>query len=385
MDTPQVVTLGDGRSIETTRRGTVQLKLKQHDGTHKSGTLHDVLYVPELPYNLLSIAKVTEFGKTARFDKSTCEIINEDEDVVGSATKCGSLYYLNYQMINPLQRINTVKERSCINVWHHRYGHLSITSLKKLANEKLVNGLSCDDVSDEMEFCESCVQGKIHRTPFPTAGGKRAEAPLVLVHSDVCGKMNSKSLSGAEYFLTFIDDKTRYVWVYILKRKSEVLRRFQEWKAMVERSTGRKVIAVRTDNGGEYTSVEFQSYLRKEGIKHEFTVSRTPEQNGVAERLNRTLMESVRSMLVGAHLPQRFWADALATAVYLRNRSPTKSVDGLTPYEAWSGHKPSVDHLKVFGCTAYAHISKEERRKLDLKAKKCILLGYGTDVKGYRL
>ena len=129
MDTPQVVTLGDGRSIETTRRGTVQLKLKQLDGTHKSGTLHDVLYVPELPYNLLSIAKATEFGKTARFDKCTCEIINEDEDVIGSATKCGSLYYLNCQMINPHQRINTVKERSQIN---QRYGHLSITSLKKL-------------------------------------------------------------------------------------------------------------------------------------------------------------------------------------------------------------------------------------------------------------
>ena len=193
--------------------------------------------------------------------------------------------------------------------------------------------------------------------------------------------MNSKSLSGAEYFLTFIDDQTRYVWVCILKHKSQVFRRFQEWKAMVERSTGRKVIALRTDNGGEYTSVEFQSYLRKEGIKHEFTVPRTPEQNGVVERLNRTLMDSVRSMLVGAHLPQRFWAEALATAVYLRNRSPTKSVDGLTPYEAWSGHTPSVDHLKVFGCTAYAHISKEEGQKLDLKAKKCILLGYGTEVK----
>ena len=257
--------------------------------------------------------------------------------------------------------------------------------MKKLANEQLVNGLNRDDVSDELEFCESCVQGKIHRTPFPTIGGKRAEVPLGLVHSDVCGKINSKSLSGAEYFLTFVDDKTRYVWVYILKYKSQVFKCFQEWKAMVERSTGHKLIALRTDNGGEYTSTEFQSYLKKEGIKHELTVPRSPEQNGIAECLNRTLVESVRSMLVGAHLPQMFWAEALATAVYLKNRSPTKALNEFTPYEAWSGVKPTVNHLKVFGCAAYAHISKEERRKLDSKAKKCILLGYGTDIKGYRL
>ena len=100
--------------------------------------------------------------------------------------------------------------------------------------------------------------------------------------------------------------------------------------------------------------------MKKDGIKHELTVSQTPEQNGVAERMNRTLVESVRSMLVGANLPQRFWAEALATAVYLRNRSPTKSLDGLTPHEAWIGVKPSVSHLNVFGCTAFAHVWKEQ-------------------------
>ena len=130
---------------------------------------------------------------------------------------------------------------------------------------------------------------------------------------------------------------------------------------MVERSTGHRIISLRTDNGGEYTSLEFQSYLKREGIKHELTVPRSPEQNGVAEHFNRTLMEAVRSMLVGAQLPQRFWAEALATAVYLRNRSPTKAVSGLTPYEAWTGRKPVVNHLKVFGCVTYAHIPKEEK------------------------
>ena len=318
---------------------------------------------------MLSISKATSYGKTIRFDKSICEILDEDNEVVGLATKLGSLYYLSCEIGDSQKIVNTVKHQSRIKVWHQRYGHLNVSSLRKLANDQLVKGLSSSDVSDEMELCESCAQGKLHRSPFPTTGGNRAKALLELVHSDVCGKINAKSLSGAEYFLTFIDDKTRFVWVYILKHKSQVFQYFKEWKAMAERETGRVLKTLRSDNGGEYTSSEFQLYLKKEGITHEFTVPRSPEQNGVAERLNRTLLEAVRSMLVGAQLSQSFWAEALTTAVYLRNRSLTKSVNGSTPYEAWSGRKPAVNHLKVFGCVTYAHIPKEERRKLDVKAK----------------
>ena len=133
----------------------------------------------------------------------------------------------------------------------------------------------------------------------------------------------------------------------------------------MERSTGRKLKALRTDNGGEFTSTEFNDYLKREGIRREFSVTKTPEQNGVAERLNRTLVESVRSMISDAKLPQKFWAEALSTAVYLRNRSPTKAVTGMTPYEAWSGEKPGVGHLRAFGCAAYAHVPKDERKKLE--------------------
>ena len=112
---------------------------------------------------------------------------------------------------------------------------------------------------------------------------------------------------------------------------------------------------------------------------------KTPQQNGVAERMNRTLVEAVRSMLSDAKLPKCFWAEALATAVYLRNRSPTNAVQGKTPHEAWTNEKPSVDHLKVFGCLCYSHVAKDERQKLDVKARRCIMLGYGTETKAYRL
>ena len=269
-------------------------------------------------------------------------------------------------------------------IWQQRFGHLGVRNLQKLAAEKLVDGFNYD-ISKELQFCEPCSEGKHHRTSFPINHSKRSDKPLDIVHSDLCGKMNAKSLSGAEYFLTFIDDNTRYVWVYVLKRKDEVFERFLEWKAQVERKTGRKLKALRTDNGGEYTSTDFKAYLRTEGVRHELTVPKTPEQNSVAERMNRTLVETVRAMLADTKLPHKFWAEAVSTAVYLRNRSPSKAVKGMTPYEAWTGERPNVNHLRAFGCAVHAHISKDERRKLDPKSRKCILLGYGTTTKGYRL
>ena len=158
-----------------------------------------------------------------------------------------------------------------------------------------------------------------------------------------------------------------------------------KWKSCVENQLGKKIKILRTDNGGEYTSNEFAQYLKNEGIRHEYTIPKTPEQNGVSERMNRTLLELVRTMLVDSGLPHKFWAEALSTACYLKNRSPARALKGMTPYQAFVGRKPNVDLLKNFGCGCYAHVPKDERKKLDSKSVKCIFLEYGSDVKGYRL
>jgi transposase InsO family protein len=378
---PQPVTLGDGNTLDALGRGVVTLQLKLPNGDLKIGKLNDVLYVPKLAYNLLSVTKVTEMGKAVYFNKSGCNICDEQEKLVAVASKVGSLYYLN---CSRMQQVNATVNQSKENLWHRRFGHLSEKGLRRLAKEKLVNGFDYN-VSNEVDFCEPCIHGKIHRSPFTTTSQKRAEEPLGLIHSDICGKINSPSLSQAEYFVTFIDDNTHYAWVYVLKHKHEVFQKFQDWKALVEKSSGHKLRTLRTDNGGEYISKEFEDFLSKEGIRHEFTIPKTPQQNGVSERMNRTLVEAVRSMLSDSKLPHKFWAEALSTAVYLLNRSPTTALNEMTPYEAWTGMKPSVSHLKAFGCLAYAHIPKDERRKLDPKAKKCIHLGYGVVRKGYRL
>eukprot|EP00794_Sanderia_malayensis_P003565 gene3565-biopygen3052 len=170
-----------------------------------------------------------------------------------------------------------------------------------------------------------------------------------------------------------------------MKSKDQVLQKFKEYEAMVTNVTGKKIKVFRSDNGGEYSSRAFDEFLASKGIVKQRSIPRTPQQNGVAERMNRTIQESARSMLHDAELPYIFWAEAVATAVILRNRSPIVSVENMTPYESFNGRKPDVSHFKVFGCDAYMHIAKEERRKWDPKSKKCVFIGYSLHSKGYRL
>ncbi len=167
--------------------------------------------------------------------------------------------------------------------------------------------------------------------------------------------------------------------------KSEVFSKFQEYEAMVRNVTGKTIKILRSDNGGEYTSKVFSDYLKSKGIQRQFSIPRTPEQNGVVERMNRTIQESARSMIYGAGLTDEFWAEAALTAVVLRNRSPTKAVEEITPYQCFLGSKPNVSNFRVFGCKAYMHIPKETRRKWDSRSSKCIFVGYYINSKGYRL
>jgi len=155
--------------------------------------------------------------------------------------------------------------------------------------------------------------------------------------------------------------------------------------ALVENQSGLHIKVLRTDRGGDYISKEFLHFCRENGIHKQFTARYTPQQNGVAERKNRTIMDMARSMLKAKHLPNDYWAEAVHCVVYILNRCPTKAVMNKVPEEAWSGRKQGVTHLKVFGCVAYAHIPDQLRRKLDSKGEKCIFIGYSEESKAYRL
>lgn len=197
----QKVSLGDGHTLEATGKGVVALEMMLPNEKTRNARLFDVLYVPGLSYNLISISKVTGAGKRVNFAESQCQIMDEKGSLVGVATKTGNLYYLDCKQCT--HQINTTSvdqgHESKERIWHRRFGHLGVGSLRDLVKNGLVTGLDYN-VSKAITFCEPCVEGKLHRSQFPNTGRKRANEILGLVHTDVCGKINAKSLSGAEYF-----------------------------------------------------------------------------------------------------------------------------------------------------------------------------------------
>ncbi|GJX55292.1 putative RNA-directed DNA polymerase [Tanacetum coccineum] len=253
--------------------------------------------------------------------------------------------------------------------------HIGKTRMQKLQREGLLESIN----EESFDKCESCISGKMTKKPF-NSNIERATDLLGLIHTDVCGPLRHVSRKGASYFLTFTDDFSRYGYVYLLKHKHEVFETFKVFKAEVELQLGKKIKALRSDRGGEYLSQEFKDYLSENGIVQNLTSPYTPQQNGVSERRNRTLLDMVRSMFNLTTLPLSFWDYALESAVRILNMVPTKKVDK-TPYEIWHGKVPNMSYLKVWGCEAY--VKRDSADKLKQRSVKCIFVGYPKETMGY--
>lgn len=348
------------------------------EGSVDTVPITNVQFVPDLSANLLSVSQLAKRGYTSIFDSKGCRIINESGELCATASLVNDIYKLDLAENRCL-----MTSSKCDNdLWHRRMGHLHQKSLLKLSSG-LATGINFKAQKD-IEPCISCLKGKQTRIPFPKFG-TRATSMLELIHSDLCGDMECSSISGARYFLTFIDDFSRKVFVYFLKSKSMVKEIFSEFKAMVENQTGIKIKIIRTDNGLEYCNNELEAHLKRAGIRHQTSNTYTPQQNGLAERMNRTLVEKAKSMIFDADLPKSFWAEAVATAAYIVNRSPTKGLTAMTPEEVWTGKIPDLSHMRIFGCKAMVHVPKQKRKKWDAKSEEKIFVGYSMDTKGYRL
>ena len=379
---PENVALGDGRVVKALGSGRVQINMLFPGTEAKKAVLYDVLYVPKLTCNLFSVRAAVAKGNAVEFGPDSCRIWDENGKLRGKGSLSDKLYQLDCQVVCT-GYASVAQSRS--DLWHQRLGHVHESRLKKCVQNKFVQGIDVDEIT-ELSFCEGCLAGKMCRKPFPTVGEIRSTRKLQLVHSDICGPMQTQSIGGAKYFVTFINDYTRCCAVYFMKFKSEVLDKFKEFEVTTTNDADRAIGSLRTDNGGEYLSSAFQNYLKEKGIRHELTVPHSPQQNGVSERMNRTLVESARSMIAHAGLSNIFLAEAISAAAYVRNRLPTTALkEGETPYERWYGRKPDVSHFRVFGCMAYAHVPDCERRKLDAKSKKMRFVGYSLTSKGYRL
>lgn len=393
LDSPIEIHVADSNVILATGIGDLLYNLDTPSGSTR-GRFERTLFVPDISTTLISVSQLTRSGKfRVEFTKDRCDIIRKhDGHVTGVATQTPDhLYRLNGSPVVHAKAAAVtspvVKPKGkpiSMELLHQRLGHLNEQDINRLIRDGLVDGANV--IKGALPFCESCVHGKQHRSPFPSKTRKVAKEKLELVHSDVCGPFTT-SMGGKKYFVTWIDDCTRKPWVYSIAKKSDVFATFKEWHVMVERESGHKVKWIQVDNGGEYIDGEFLEYLKVHGIQIQFNAPYNPETNGLAERANRTLVEAVLTMLHDSGLSSGFWAETLDTAVYLIGCRPASGLKGKTPDEAWYNKKRDISRLRRFGCAAYAYVDKKKRKKSrwDYKSRKCILLGYERNTRNYKL
>jgi hypothetical protein len=373
------ISLGDNRIVTVAGVGTVSFR---REGLPPI-SFTDVLFVPGMKKNLILVSTLQDRGLEVLFRGTEVLIFRrgcsvDSGQVIG--VREGDLYRLLFQPLHALVA-SSVSSRQLCELWHRRMGHLHHGALGGLG--EIVTKVPQFSL-EHQDVCRGCVLGKFAKASFPSSDSRSAGI-LDLVHTDVCGPMSQKSLSGCEYYLTFIDDYSRKTWIYFLKAKSMVFAWFQEFRALVENQSGKRIKVLRSDNGGEYSSRQFVDFCAQHGIRREMTVPYNPQQNGVVERKNRAITSAVRSMLHDQSLPLYLWAEACCTAVYLQNRSPHRILGKMTPEEAFTGRRPDVEHIRIFGCSTFSHVPSERRTKLDPTAQQGILVGYSEVSKAYRI
>jgi ribonuclease HI len=344
-------------------------------------SINDVLLVPKLSTNLLSVYEMAKKGNILMFDARGCTIKNANNETVCVIKPQNGIYMLKAEEKKCLL-MQSVEDD--IYMWHRKLGHTNIAYIRNMLKVNNINAKDNVELDMKIKNCETCSRGKLCRKPFNISESK-SKGILELVHSDLAGPMEETSLGGARYFLTFIDDYSKKVFVYFIKSKSEVFGKFMDFKNLTENQMNKKIKKLRTDNGTEYGSKDFEKELRQGGIIHELSCPYTPQQNGVAERINRTLVEKARCMMIDAGLPKRYWAEATSMAAFIYNATNTpqvKGIDSMTPDEKFYNVKTDISRMKIFGSKIMVHNPK--RKKWDQKAVKMIYVGPDPQSKGYR-
>jgi len=263
-----------------------------------------VLLVLGMKCNLLSIGQLIEKGFSVTMQGNILHLYDKQDNLVLKSKLTKNITFLcNIQKARDLCMSATTDEDSNW-LWHMRYGHLNFRSLSYLSTKNLVSGLPILDA--HKKTCETCLKDKQSRFPFVSEKPKRSKTALEVIHSDICRPFEVPIIGGSKYFITFLDEHTRILWMYIIKLKSEALEVFRKFKILVEKESEKSIKILRTDGGGEYTSKSFEEFCNNEGISHEVTSPYTPQHNGLAERRSRTILDMARSMLKQKNMPHIF-------------------------------------------------------------------------------
>ena len=388
--------------------GVVRLATQKGDGVKGELELHEVLYMPGMRVNIFSLQRIRRKGACSYtfegepqpgrvipiFNRDGQQIATMQEttkarptlvcsrlagaDGVNEADQKGNENVLEGEVLGG--------KGISVDLLHKRLGHTSQSGLERLVREQMVRGVE-EGMQGDFSMCRGCKLGKSSEKSHPRKDADfRAKEPLELVHTDIAGPFVPKAVEGGgRYNLVIIDDFSRKSWTIPLRLKSDTKVALKQWIAVNENQSGKKVKKLRSDNGGEYIDGDLETWLKEHGILHQTIPARSPQSNGIAERMNRTLQDRARSMLVGAGLGGGFWVEAIATASYIRNRGPVAGLSK-TPDELWSGSTPSIKHLRAYGSKAYVSMEKFKRAgKMGVTKWEGVIVGYPTGSVGYRV
>ena len=341
-----IVTFGDNGKGKIVRIGNI--------GNPEDPSIENVLLVDGLKHNLISISQLCDKGYKVIFDKKVCTIIDVvTKKVLFIGSRKNNVYRIKIQY-EPKTSINSCLIASNDEkwLWHRRLGHASMNQLSKLSKGDFVKDLPKLDFKKN-KLCDAYQFGKRFKLSFKSKDIVSTSKPLELIHIDLFGPSRTLSLGGKRYVFVLIDDFPRYTWVIFLINKSDVFNEFQTFCKRVQNEKGFKIIKIRSDHGGEFENDVFENFCIENDFEHNFSFPRTPQQNGVVERKNRTLQEIARIMLCENNLPKHFWAEAVNTACYILNRVLLRPILNKTPYELWFGNIPRISYFKVFGCKCF--------------------------------
>ncbi len=403
------ITVGGKNEIPILGSGQIEFVVKDSKNEKRILTLKNVLYAPDIKFNLLSVSKAVLDGIHLRFDGKKCAIMTEQRFKFNAQLERETGLY---QFIaQPVEKnihahvaTNMNGKSNSVMLFHKRLGHPNFTLVQGLSATKAISNVQIKSRDLGLEYiCEPCIRAKSHLLPFNKNNiVARAKYPLQKVHSDMNGPLPVATFTGNRYFLIFIDDYSRYQHTFVIKRRSELYGCYEEFRKRARnqlrfvRHRETEVLyyqaneydtdiqALQADNAREYEKLGRILY-HKYGTHTQFTNAYRPSQNGVAERRMRTILERVRAMLFDAKMPKVMWGECVVHAADLINMTPSTVTDNVTPNEKWFKKIPSAEYLKVFGCAAYAHIPEHLRDKLEPRARKCVYLGLPGHKKGYRL
>ncbi|GJS37222.1 retrovirus-related pol polyprotein from transposon TNT 1-94 [Tanacetum coccineum] len=366
--------------------GTVRFRNDNFATIHDNITICHVYYVEGLGHNLFSVGQFCDGDLEVAFRSNTCYVRNLEGDDLLTRERDSNLYTISISDMAASSSVCLMSKATSTKswLWHRRLSHLNFGTINDLTRLDLVDGLPKFKYGKD-HLCSACERGKGKKASHPPKLVPSDHLKLELLHMDLCGPMRVASVNGKKYILVIVDDFSRFTWVYFLRSKDETPEIIKKFIAQAQLNYKAKVCKIRTDNGTEFKNATLKAYYEKLGIMQQFSIARTPQQNRVVERRNRSLVEAARTMLIFTRLPEFLWAEVVTTTCFTQNLSIINTRYNKTPYELLRGRKPNIEYFHVFGSLCYPTNDRDDLGKMKPKADIGVFIGYSETSKGFRI